>query len=104
MSIRFAAARPIGGSSISDFLIGRAPVAAANDNGRAVAETGGLLKAALRHFAEHGLSAAEQARKNAEEAFRANRNAEYHWWLAICTALDRKMAAAIEFHNLSAQK
>ena len=74
------------------------PLNAANDNG---AGLGGeaLLHAALRHFAEHGLSAANRARENAEEAFFAGRSDEYRWWMAICTALDRRMPAAVAFRR-----
>ena len=108
MSIRFVAARPIGSTGLSRALTARAPRDAANDNRPALsaraAEPDGLLRAALRHFAEHGLSAAEQARRNAEEAFFAGRSDDYRWWLAICTALDRRMAAAIEFRNQAGRK
>ena len=58
-----------------------------------------LLKAALRHFAEHGLSAADCARQNAERAFFDGEREDYQWWLAICGALDRRMAAAVAFRN-----
>jgi hypothetical protein len=74
------------------------PLNAANDNG---AGLGGeaLLHAALRHFSEHGLSAANRARDNAEAAFFAGRSDEYRWWMAICTALDRRMPAAVAFRR-----
>ena len=105
MSIRFVAARPIGCTGLSRALTARAPRDAANDNGPAFAAgPDGLLRAALRHFAEHGLSAAEQARRNAEQAFFAGKSDEYRWWLAICTALDRRMAAAIAFRNQAGRK
>ena len=100
MSIRFAAARSIGYSTIACALDARVPRGAANDNGPDQgAGSNRLLKAALRHFAEHGLSAAEQARDNAEQAFFAGRTEEYRWWLAICSALDRRMAAAVAFRK-----
>ncbi|HEX7751361.1 MAG TPA: hypothetical protein VF440_03085 [Novosphingobium sp.] len=67
---------------------------AANDNHHGFTEDA-LLRAALRHFAEHGLGAAEQARRNAERAFFAGDRADYDWWLAICRTLDRRMAAAV---------
>jgi hypothetical protein len=51
-----------------------------------------LLRAALRHFAAYGLSAAERARENAENAFFAGNRDEYMQWLAICRALDRRVA------------
>ncbi len=97
MSIRFAAARPIGLNPIGCAFIAGAPRRAANDNGGHAAGSDRLLKATLRHFAAHGLSAAEQARAKAEEAFFAGNSEEYRWWLAICAALDRSMAKAVAF-------
>lgn len=67
---------------------------AANDNHHGFTNDV-LLRAALRHFAEHGLGAAEQARQSAERAFFAGDRADYDWWLAICRTLDRRMAAAV---------
>ncbi|WP_255548140.1 hypothetical protein [Erythrobacter ani] len=64
----------------------------ANDNGD-TAEADEVMRAALRHFAVHGLGAARAAREHAEEAFfRGDRNA-YDWWLKITRALDRRLAA-----------
>ena len=51
-----------------------------------------MLHAALRHFAEHGLAAAQRARRQAEAAFFAGDRQGYQWWLEICRALDRRMA------------
>lgn len=51
-----------------------------------------MLHAALRHFAEHGLGAAREARRQAETAFFAGDRASYDWWLSICRTLDRRMA------------
>lgn len=98
MSIHFAAScrNPI--SARVHFRRASMPLNAANDNGNGI---GGeqLLHAALRHFAEHGLSAASRARDNAEAAFFAGRSDEYRWWMAICTALDRRMPAAVAFRR-----
>ena len=98
MTIHFAAAcsNPI--SAGVHFRRAPLPLNAANDNGSSI---GGeqLLHAALRHFAEHGLSAADRARENAEIAFFAGRSDEYRWWMAICTALDRRMPAAVAFRR-----
>jgi hypothetical protein len=66
----------------------------ANDNGGSGA-TDAMLHAALRHFAEHGLAAAQRARRQAEAAFFAGDRQGYRWWLEICRALDRRMAAAV---------
>ena len=98
MPVHFAAACSNQFSAIGRLRAVRMPLNAANDNAIGI---GGerLLKAALRHFAEHGLSAAERARENAETAFFAGNREEYRWWMAICTALDRRMSAAVAFHR-----
>ncbi len=98
MTIRFAASKASGNSILARALAMPVPLDAANDNGNAICSDR-LLKGALRHFAEHGLAAAERARQNAEQAFFAGDRAEYQWWLAICGALDRRMAAAVAFHS-----
>ena len=67
----------------------------ANDHA-AAADMDGLLHAALRHFAEHGLAAAHRARRQAEAAFRSNDRQGYQWWLEICRALDRAMARELD--------
>jgi hypothetical protein len=67
---------------------------AANDNESEPAE-GCLLHAALRHFAEHGLGAAELAQQRAEQAFFAGDGRQYRYWLEICRALDRRMAEQV---------
>jgi hypothetical protein len=74
-----------------------APVAA-NDNGAEPIE-GGLLRAALHHFADHGLGAAELAHQRAEQAFFAGNGKEYRHWLDICRALDRRMADRTRFRR-----
>lgn len=93
MTIRFAAANP----AYNPFIAGRfgvAPRRAANDNVIGICSDR-LLKATLRHFAEHGLGAAEHARGQAEIAFFAGDSESYRWWLAICRTLDRRMADAV---------
>ena len=98
MTIRFAAAnRGNLGSLVPHMFVVSIPLRAANDN--MFGESSDmLLKAALRHFADHGLCAAEQARKNAERAFFAGDRPTYRWWLAICHTLDRRMAKAVSAH------
>ncbi len=51
-----------------------------------------MLRASLRHFAEHGLAAATHARAKAEAAWFADDRDAYRWWLGICRTLDRRMA------------
>jgi hypothetical protein len=94
MSIRFAAAHP--GSNCVRRWVGAASTrrVAANDNVRGDANDK-MLRAALRHFAAHGLGAAEVARVNAENAFFAGDSGQYRWWLGICRMLDRRMADAV---------
>lgn len=72
---------------------------AANDNVLAQPDDA-TLRAALRHFADYGLAAAEQARHRAEGAFFAGDREAYRWWLDICRTLDRRMAAAVDLPAL----
>lgn len=95
MTIRFAAAnRGPFNAFVDPMFVASAPLRAANDNVQGTSNDR-LLRAALRHFAEHGLCAAEQARENAERAFFAGDRPSYRWWLAICHTLDRRMADAV---------
>jgi hypothetical protein len=98
MSIRFAPACHGDASALARTLTIRRGLRAANDNAGAF---GGdkLLGEALRHFARHGLGAAELARRNAEQAFFADDRDRYHHWLDICRLLDRRMAAAVAFRG-----
>ena len=67
-----------------------------NDNHANDADTrfddGMVLAAALRLFAAHGLSAAQQAGHRAEQAARAGDEDSTAWWLAVCHTLDRRLA------------
>jgi hypothetical protein len=98
MTIHFAAARTTDVSALVKVLTASVPLNAANDNGAGI---GGnvTLKAALHHFAEHGLAAAEVARDNAEDALCAGQHSEYRRWMSICAALDRRMAGAASFRR-----
>jgi len=93
MTIHFAAARSPLAALVAPgrrkALIGRA----ANDN----ADFGhsAELRAALKHFAEHGLGAATVARQNAEQAFFRGDRQGYLHWLGICRTLDRRMASVL---------
>lgn len=111
MSIHFAAARSAAKSPVARILSRRSVGRPANDNPGAFRRVPGqgqyelaayhafgldqqdlLLKAALRHFAEHGIGAAREAHKQAEAAFFAADRQSYEWWLGICRALDRRLA------------
>src|SRR5690242_10667228 len=91
MTIRFAAPPRANAvrTGAREAQRGRAP--AANDN-HAEQPSDTPLRAALRHFAGHGLAAAHLARKQAETAFFAGDRQAYQWWLEICRVLDRRMA------------
>ena len=98
MTIRYSAALP----SVRNYVPkgvangrGRLPVVrAANDNPRDV-RNDPVLRAALRHFATHGLGAAADARNRALTAARAGDHDAYCWWLGLCAKLDRRMAASL---------
>lgn len=101
MTIRFAAARSGDATAIARALTLAPRGTAANDNGEEAAgfPRDPLLRDALKHFARYGLGAAEKAHRNAEAAFFAGKREEYRHWLAICRALDRRMADAIAVHR-----
>ena len=105
MSVRFASAnrqglRP-GWRAAGRGLIAPALARAANDNGGPVdsapaamaAQFDPLLRAALGHFAVHGLASAEAALSAAgDAAARGDRFGQDHW-LAIARLFDRRRAA-----------
>lgn len=67
---------------------------AANDNGGNLRSE--RVNAALRHFAKHGLAAAQHAREQAILAGKLGDKQSFEWWLDICRALDRRMARNFE--------
>lgn len=110
MTIRFAAAFGTAlapaCAPIARGLARRARERAANDNAmdpharrtasaHRHAPDAEILRAALRHFSEHGLGAARAARVRAEAAFFAGDRDAYDWWLEITRTLDRRLAAQI---------
>lgn len=56
----------------------------------------GLLEAALRLFAAHGLSAAQRASEAAQIAAEGGDSAAAEWWIAVCAMLDGPMAKALQ--------
>lgn len=107
MPIHFAAANVPGRSPacspIAKALAARAIERVANDNApqdgdmcAAPNANDHLLRAALRHFAQHGIGAAREARAQAEQAFFAGDRQAYDWWLGITRTLDRRLAAEAE--------
>ena len=94
MSVHFAAARCASRSPVARALARRAVRRAANDNpGGALDADARVLHAALRHFADHGLRAAEEAVAMAEQAWRAGEPEACAWWTEVCRKLDRQLAA-----------
>ncbi len=95
MTLRFAAARP---AALHSYLaraeVTRVAARAANDNGDGESHQQ-VLRAALKHFARLGLAAAADARDNARKAHFSGDRQGYLHWLAICRALDRRMAVAL---------
>ena len=95
MTIRFAAPPDALAPRMSRRSVRELHLLAANDEG-GEHSTDSMLHAALRHFAEHGLAAAQRARKQAEAAFFAGDRQSYQWWLEICRTLDRRMASELD--------
>ncbi|WP_417321526.1 hypothetical protein [Erythrobacter aureus] len=102
MPLHFAAARSTAHSPIARALAKKAHARAANDNGDIAhilarkSNFDHMMRAALRHFAEHGLGAAEAARQQAEQAYSDGDRAAYDWWLGVCRTLDRRLARQLE--------
>jgi hypothetical protein len=94
MTIRFAAAQSGDRGFVTRFIASSVPLRAANDNDWNLARDR-VVQGALRHFARHGLAAAQVAQDNAEDAFFAGDRNGYRWWMAICRTLDRRMASAV---------
>ncbi len=102
MSVRFASAnhpvRRLGWRAAGRGLVAPALARAANDNGAATAGAARLdpvLTDALRHFAVHGLAAAETAVEAAADAVtRGDAEGQAHW-LAITRMFDRRMAIRV---------
>lgn len=101
MPVHFAAARSTAHSPIARALARKALARAANDNGdgRAAAPAAPFdhfMRGALKHFAEHGMGAAEVAREQVELAAQEGDADAFQWWLGVCRALDRNLAARLE--------
>ena len=100
MPIHFAGSRRPATSVLARSLSRPNWVFANNDNGleqRGGAMAGAplvdtpLLRAALEHFAAHGLGAAGAALDLAEAAGTAGDAAGQHHWTAVCRMLDRRL-------------
>ena len=95
MPVYFAAARSVAASPVARVLAKRAVPQAANDEaGNPLADA--TLRAALLHFAEHGLGSAGAAHDRARRAFALGDIADGRRWAAICSAFDRRLASDFE--------
>lgn len=105
MSVRFASAnhplRRLGWRAAGRGLVAPALARAGNDNGDAMPGAHAsaspfepMLIEALRHFAVHGLAAAEAALDEAEAASLAGDAQARAHWLAITCMFDRRRAVA----------
>ena len=92
MPLRFAPARTVTRSPIARALARRAVDRAANDNGELGPADDAVLCDALRHFATHGLGAAQAALAEAERALAEGDRRGHDWWLGICRTFDRRLA------------
>lgn len=102
MSIRFAAPPQAMSVRLSEKQVRAFIRQPANDDLEAGADDA-MLRAALRHFADHGLAAASHARRRAEAAFFDGDREAYRWWLGICRTLDRRMARELATATKSAR-
>lgn len=101
MSIRYVAAQRAMAVLTGPAGQVRLTARAANDNAASGRDT--LLRDALKHFAQHGLRAAQVARDNAMDAHQQGDDAGSRHWIEICRALDRRMAAELAARITPAQ-
>lgn len=106
MSIHFAAAKTAGLTPVcypnTKRLLTRARARVANDNVDFIErsqQNAQVLRAALKHFATHGLGAAQVARAQAEKAFFDGDRETYDWWVDITRTLDRRLASNVSGQN-----
>jgi hypothetical protein len=97
MTIHFSAAANRARARVTWTPGARLPLRAGNDNA-AAADPDLLLRAALNHFAAHGLGAARVAAERATRAWQAGKEGETRHWLAICRNLDRGLATRTARH------
>lgn len=99
MSIRFAA--PVSPRNpLRRIRTREVHLVAANDDPVAQ-KSQATLDAALRYFAKHGLAAAEEARRLAEEAAENGDKLAFAQWRDICGALDRRMGRELDRKHAS---
>ncbi|MEW9855871.1 hypothetical protein [Novosphingobium sp. M1R2S20] len=94
MTIRFAAANTASNIVVRACRCRSVELRPVNDNDRHRLDQS-LLAAALRHFARHGMAAAENAANRALWARRDGDDQACLHWLALCRQLDRRMADSL---------
>ena len=95
MTIRLATARRSSNLYVAHRMAVPCFATPANDN-RRLGASPAQLRAALLHFADHGLSAAESARQAAQAAHARGDRRDFIHWLEICRTLDMRKAATLE--------
>ena len=96
MSIRFAAPPSVSPARMCAARMCELSLLAVNDN---ESGTGGNVHAALKHFAKHGLEAAQAAGRQAEQAAREGDDEAYRWWFGMCRTLDRRLASEVRLRR-----
>jgi len=102
MSIRLAVSKPLPQLVANRARLRRMRLVCANDNAvtpprKGTSTTNGkVIHAALRHFATHGLAAAQHASDLALAAHKRGDWAQFRWWRDICHALDRRLASTLD--------
>ena len=99
MTVRCAPARTPARAPRGRAFVKPAISSAANDDGN---DDSQLLRAALQHFANHGLNAARAARDEAERALATGDRSGAEAWIDICSAFDRRQGARLK-REMSAQ-
>ena len=96
MPIHFAAARHAALSPVARILA-RSPIPpAANDNGEMkIGVLSPATLAALKHFSQHGLAAAQIAHRRARIAQAHRDEADFTHWRDLCRILDRRLASSL---------
>jgi len=94
MSAKFAAIRATGPNPVARIVVRRAAVPAANDDACGNPDDE-RLRAALLHFAAHGLAAAQNAFDRAEHAIAVGDPHAAAKWTDICRVLDKRLAAGL---------
>ena len=103
MTIRFSAATDLVQDVVNPATARGSAQRAANDNGwKSVIDC--RLEAALRHFASHGMGAAQDAGARARAAYAAGDGENFRWWLDVCRQIDSRLARQLEQLELSASE